>query len=489
MRFLLLLLTSFIIETGLQAQRFNVLDRKKEDEHTKKLIQSINVHPENVYRGGMFSAEDSAQFQEILKMFVEDSTIIGLTAGITDDEGANWSGVENHSTVPEYALIDDDFVFGIGSNTKSITSASILLLMEDSLLSLEDTLGQWIPEYPNIDPGVTIRQLLQMTSGIYNFTDHPQFFDSIFVNPARIWTPQEILTTFVKEPLFEKGTDWAYSNTNYVLLGLIIEKITGMPYHEFVRMRIIDPLGLSSFAYYPQEDPKGPLAHFWGDINDDNIAEDITALGISMHSFFSAAGAAGAYTGRAIDLAKWFRLLFSGQVLQPASLEEMKKEYFLNPMQGYGLGINVIHTSIGDLFGHSGSIIHQSIGFYQPDIGVSISVMVNNVLDGYIAGPVYNSLLIKYLTYTVGTVDPDVVSKKIYCSSIFNDHMEIDARGIQKCTLQVFDISNGQLMFQNDNLMTDRIDIDTGLWHTGSYLITISNAKKRIYSKKIIKVK
>ncbi len=482
-----LLLLMFLLAEMLHAQNASFLDGSQEISNSLRLAKEAQFRVNNIFRGGTFTSGDSARFQSVLKKVLTDSNDIGLVAGITDDRDARWSGAENHPAVSQNAKMKANYVFGIGSNTKSITSAAILLLMEDGKLTLEDKLSKWLHNYKNVDPDITIRQCLQMTSGIYNFTDHPNFFAAISANPTKIWTPEEVLTTFVGKPLFNKGTSWKYSNTNYVLLGLIIEKASGMAYKDFVRSRIIEPLGLSSFSYYPHEAPTAPMAHAWADINQDKIPDDLNALGFSLKSFFSAAGAAGAYLATAQDLSRWNHALFTGQLLQPSSLAEMKKEYKLNNSSGYGLGILVLHTSGGNLFGHNGSIIYQSLVYYQPDLGVSISAITNNIHDVFSLTPVFNGLLSEYLSIITAVEKPFLPQGEITLNTLFHSDLKIqyNRQEINQCS--IYKMSTGRQLYNNQSMPTGELVVPTRKWSSGMYIIQLLDKQGKRQTLKAIK--
>jgi len=252
----------------------------------------------------------------ILQMQERDSNVLCLAGGIRDAAGRTWSGVANGQAVPLSSQASTQHYFGIGSVTKSITAAAIMLLVEDSVLRLDDSLYHWLPTYPNVDSTITIRQLLNMTSGIYNFTDHPNYVPMVISDLSRIWKPDEILQQFVDTPYFEKGTGWHYSNTNYLLLGLIIEKASGMPYHTFVRKRIFEPAGLENMAIFPYDTPPGPMATIWLDIDEDGNPDDLSQFNYSPNAMFSMAWAAGACMATPQLLTDWIYKLVSGKVIK-----------------------------------------------------------------------------------------------------------------------------------------------------------------------------
>ena len=139
--------------------------------------------------------------------------------------------------------------FRIGSLTKMFTAVAVLTLVDEGLVDLDAPAAAYVTRVA-VPDGVTVRDLLRHTSGLFNYTDAPTFFRDAFARPDRIWTPEEVLQpVLARDLLFEPGARFSYSNSNYLTLGLLVEEVTGQPYHEVVRERITTALGLSSNTY------------------------------------------------------------------------------------------------------------------------------------------------------------------------------------------------------------------------------------------------
>ena len=164
------------------------------------------------------------RLQIVLDKGIKKFNIRGVSAAIVFNIDSIWVGTSgvSHDTV----LMKPDMLFSIGSITKNFVAALTLKLVEEGTLSLEDKLSEWLPPYPYIDSDITIRQLLNHTSGIYMFWNNDDLWDALKEDRNRIWTPEEVLE-YIKEPHFPAGESWRYSNTNYLLMGMIIEKATG----------------------------------------------------------------------------------------------------------------------------------------------------------------------------------------------------------------------------------------------------------------------
>ena len=134
--------------------------------------------------------------------------------------------------------------------TKTFVATVVLQLVGEGKAQLSDPVEHWVPGLVPQGRAITLRQLLNHTSGLYDYTDDPAYTRSRIANPRRVWQPRQLVTIAVRhKPLFRPGSDWAYSNTNYVLLGLVAEAVTSRSLVDELRSRIFRPLGLSSTAY------------------------------------------------------------------------------------------------------------------------------------------------------------------------------------------------------------------------------------------------
>jgi D-alanyl-D-alanine carboxypeptidase len=152
----------------------------------------------------------------------------------------------------------------IGSVTKTFTATLLLQAAGDGLLSLDDTIDQYIKGVPNGDE-ITLRQLANMTSGVATYSETKKFDGDPGADPFRVWEPEELVQIGIEDsPLFDPGTEFNYSNTNYVLLGLVLEQVTGKPIGELARERIIEPLDLKDTSFPDTSDTSLPEPHAQG---------------------------------------------------------------------------------------------------------------------------------------------------------------------------------------------------------------------------------
>ena len=208
--------------------------------------------------------------------------------------------------------IQPDMVFELGSITKQFTAAAILMLAERGQISLSDDVTKYLPDYPTHGRTITIEHLLTHTSGIPSYTGLPEWL------PKRRedLTPQQIIDLFKDKPLeFEPGEKWAYNNSGYILLGAILEKLTGKTYEDFVEQEIFKPLGMTRSAYGSNSEiVPGRVDGY----DPDDAGYRRTGYLSMTHPY-----AAGSLISNVDDMARWDEALRSGKLLKPASLERM----------------------------------------------------------------------------------------------------------------------------------------------------------------------
>jgi D-alanyl-D-alanine carboxypeptidase len=218
--------------------------------------------------------------------------------------------------------------FGIGSNTKLFTAVALLKLAERNIISLEDSLHEWLPAFANIDSNITLRQIFNHTSGVEDVVNYPGYIDSILANPYRIFDPYELMA-WVGLPVFPAGTGWSYSNTNYLLAGMIFEIASAQNIAQFLRDSVRAPLQLDSTFFAVQETVLGTVAHPWQNGVDINNFPRI--------SLNSAAWAAGAMYSTSSEMAQWYHAVMCGRVVNTNSFQEMTT--FVGS-GNYGFGIS-----------------------------------------------------------------------------------------------------------------------------------------------------
>ncbi len=235
---------------------------------------------------------------------------------------------------------DADTSFRIGSVTKQFTAAAILLLEQEGKLRVEDRIGKYLSDYPALGADITIHQLLSHTAGIPNYTT----FEELMKERDKALTPVELMTSFWNKPLeFEPGSSWNYSNSGYVVLGVLIEKLSGMSYAKFMKTKLFVPAKLSRTEV---GDAVGQSNRAIGyQVKDGAI---VPAEKISMSVPF----AAGAVRSTASDLVRWHNVLLGQSILSESS----KAKLYAPVQKGYAYGWNVKEKEGHRILGHGGGI-------------------------------------------------------------------------------------------------------------------------------------
>ncbi len=262
-----------------------------------------------------------------------------------------------------------DSLWRVGSVTKTYVAATILTLIRDKKLSLDDPLSGWVADVPNTQ-GVTVKMLLNHTSGIFNVTDDSTIWDK----PLESKTPAQLVTLATSHaPYFAPGAGWHYSNTNYILLGMIAEKAGGAPLAELIRQRLLTPARLKQTFLEGEEPLVGVLAS--GFDQNDNLVTNAYHMSIPW--------AAGAMVASGADLCDWiYTLLGTEEVLSKAERAKMLETVSTSSSMRYGLGIAVLPASVtagaGEGQGHTGGIFgYHTQAFFFPAKDTAICAVVN----------------------------------------------------------------------------------------------------------------
>jgi len=322
----------------------------------------------------------AANLQAALNQARAREGIIGVTAAVIGPDRV-WTGASGLSEPAKGISVRPEMIFSAGSITKSFMAALMLQLAEEKKLTLDDTVGKWLPDVAanpalHIRGAVKIRQLLNHTSGIYDYTDNAEFFTALLADLGKRWNPEDILA-YVKTPYFEPGAGWEYSNTNYILAGMIATRATGAPVVSELQRRFFQPLGLRSTFLEGEETVVGEIAH--GHSRDfGGPKQDISSF--PRTGLYTAAGTAGAIVSTSEDLARWAQALLGGSVLQPESLQQMLT--FVPTGDDdleYGLGIGRSQDpTVGEMWFHSGSIPgYQALIVYLPRSRTSLALLAN----------------------------------------------------------------------------------------------------------------
>jgi D-alanyl-D-alanine carboxypeptidase len=328
--------------------------------------------------------ELAATLQNILDENRELFAAGAASAAVVIPGQGTWLGASGVANPKTGEPVTTDTVFALGSVTKTFIAALVLKLSEEGVLGLDDPLTRWVPRFPGAN-GITIRQLLNHTSGVFDVTEDPAFLEAQLANPRERWRARRILS-YVGRPLFPPGTDWSYSNTNYILLGLAIERASGSSVAAELRRAVLEPAGAGSVFLQGEEDVPAPVVRSAFDTDNDGDADQLSdgTTTIPNTALATAAWTAGGLAGTPEAVAAFGDALFGGRVIPRNLLSAMTD--FSEGLGlgrggglGYGLGISKFEIPGHEVFGHGGSIPgFRSALWYVADEGVTIAFCWND---------------------------------------------------------------------------------------------------------------
>lgn len=296
----------------------------------------------------------------------------GIIVRIQDADRAARSLAAGVSDTATGAALRPAAQFRIGSITKSFVATVVLQLVGEGRLSLDEPVARRLPGLLANGDRITVRQLLNHTSGLPDYPEDPELFAGILEN--RAWQPRELVALAERHPqLFPPGTAWSYSNTNYIVAGLLVEAVAGRPLARELDRRVLSPLGLRHTSF-PAATTRlsGYYAH--GYVSTALIPSGDSLLDVTGYNP-SHAWAAGAIVSNAADLSTFYRALFGGRLLSRSLLREMKQTVAVDPTDpattfGYGLGLWRVNDVCGTNWGHTGAIYgYQSQAFWNERTG------------------------------------------------------------------------------------------------------------------------
>ncbi len=311
--------------------------------------------------------ERADDLQEAVDDVMDKYDVPGIVAGVWTSAGS-WTSATGEGGDGELGVDDH---FGIRSVTKSFVVTVLLQLIDEEEAELDDTVDEYVDDVPNGDE-ITLADLAGMTSGLYDYTRVPAFRDELISDTTEEHTTAELLEFAFEEPVeFDPGTKYSYSNTNTLVLGEVIEAITGRSLAEELEDRIFDPLDLEDTVYHESGSEVPPPASLGFLVDPDEDPEPIAVA-------FSAFGASGAMTSNLQDLRRWATALGRGDLLSPAihgeRLDAARPATNGPKYDDYGLGIG----SLDGWWGHTGSGLgYQAAAFFEPDSGSVIVVELN----------------------------------------------------------------------------------------------------------------
>ncbi|MGW2273981.1 serine hydrolase domain-containing protein [Streptomyces yangpuensis] len=311
----------------------------------------------------------AARLDTAIRQVMREAGVPGVIVGLWAPGKGSYVKAFGVADKATGAPMRTDFNTRIGSQTKTFTVTALLQLVDQGKVGLDDPIGDYISGVPNGDL-ITLRELAGMRSGLFNYSEDPDFDKAFTSDPDRRFTPQQLLAYSFKHPVqFAPDAKFQYSNTNLILLGLVIEKVTGRPLAEVIDKDVVAAAGLRR-TFFPTG-PEFPAPHAQG-------YTDQTASGkveVSTDWDPSWAWAAGAMISDLQNLRSWARTLATGTLLTPETQAQRLKTTSVGiPGAGYGLGLFDVQGWIG----HNGSLPgYESLGVYLPQAQATLVVILN----------------------------------------------------------------------------------------------------------------
>ena len=337
-----------------------------------------NACKEMVKSDAMYSQSDHGILQSVLDNYSLRNNDVGLQATVIFPDNSIWRGVSGYAIREEKcALTHTDHLY-IGSITKLYTASLVMKQVDEKTLSINDTLDKWF-NFSYADQ-ISVKMLLNHTSGIPNFTDNPSFTVQLFAFPWKNWKTNEIISYFENRPLeFSPGSQHEYSNSNYLLLGIILEKTSGKTYQTLLQEGITSKLVLSD-TYY-NEIPENIIIA-------NGYDKDILHLGVRNITGFrtsltSGSTTAGRILSTSYDVATFTHALLNGYIVTNNSLSQMKifvdaPDEEVPSRKGYGLGTRYLIIDGEDLIGHTGTLPgYSGIAMHNENKNYTIVILSN----------------------------------------------------------------------------------------------------------------
>lgn len=346
--------------------------------------------------------EVKQKLQNQLNEWHKNGKFAGATLGVCLADGKCLSLSTGFSDLTKKTPMKPTDLMLAGSVGKTFVAVVALQLVKEGKLGLDDKvekyLGKevWFLRLPNAKD-ITVRQLMNHTSGLVRYEFKKTFTDDLTANPYKVWKPEEQLAyVFDEKAPFEAGKDWEYSDTNYIVLGLIIEKITGKKYEDEAAKRILKPFKFK--RTFPQKTViKGLVQGYAGENNPFGGTDEMIKNGkFALNPEFEWTG--GGMVSNTEDLARWAKLMYEGKAFDSSLLPQMLNGVPAKLGQNvkYGLGVIIRPTPLGTAYGHSGYFPgYMTDMMYFPEQKFSIAVQVNSSVPQNFGGKSLSRVLVE----------------------------------------------------------------------------------------------
>jgi len=320
----------------------------------------------------------SARLQRAVQQLVRDGAP-GALAVVRSRSGIERAQAGLARRHPSIAMAATDR-FRVASITKTFVATVVLQLVAEGKIGLDDPVERWLPGLVPNGGAITIRELLDHTSGLFDYLHDARFARAVVAEPGRVWQPRELVAIATSHPpLFPPGGGWSYSNTNYILLGLVVETATGATIDQALQQRLFQPLALTATSFPTSTQIDGQRAD--GYVGSSTLPRLRSLVDTSIVSP-SLGWAAGEIVSTGDDLTSFYAALLGGRLLPPSLLAAMKTAA---PGVEYGLGLLQLDTHCGRVYGHEGDLLgYRTVVYASPD-GTRVAIVMVNVDRTYVS--------------------------------------------------------------------------------------------------------
>ncbi len=335
----------------------------------------------------LITTNSNKRLHDKIQRLIQENDLPGLNFSVIYEKGQIENYTAGFSDIEQQVSLSTNHVFFSGSIGKTYAAALLMQLVDEGKIDLNAKLKSyfpkitWLSKIPNIEE-ITIAMLLQHTSGLPRWVLQIEVWETLHADPDKVWSYEDRLSyIFDQEPVHAAGKGWAYSDTNYILIGMLIEKITGQYYYDLVRTKILQPFQLNHT--FPSEGRTIPnLSMAYSRLPEAfKIPNKVVVDGkyiLNPQVEWTGGGMASTTT----DLAKWAKLYYEAALFSKTLLTKMTT---INPKgqkvdggHAYGMGSFIYHTNNGDVFGHSGFMPgYNSIFAYYPKEKIAVALQIN----------------------------------------------------------------------------------------------------------------
>lgn len=444
------------------------------------LLSTLSVH-----------AQPVSQALAIKLQFALDSTaaaqkMTGVHANMIISDGSTWNGYTGYENPFTQEPLNTTDLWWSASMCKVFIGGIALQLVDEGKMTLEDKVGKYFTDLTYVDTNITIRELLKHRSGIkdvLNNTSTQQWY----TNPDKVWTGKEVMNTFGAPKEFNHGGGFSYSNANYILMSMIIEKITGNTVGKELKDRFFVPLGMNHSYFMPEQAPSEDVVTCWADFNGDKVWDDECNF-IHSTSFASMVSGAGAILTKSDEVSRYTRALFSGQLCTSTLLSEMKQctnVSFGANSTGYGISTMRYKFFNRDYYGHGGDISgFTTLTIHQPETNVTLTLMINNDLQNRAA---LASALLKALNNYTTEISERLMEDKLQIlqnpvRNVLNAHFSGSTEKLKASIIGV----DGKVLL-SDSHFDSEFSFDLSTFDAGIYQLVISDGVDQL-AKRFIKL-